>query len=241
MKTAHAAAQPLPRHIAIVMDGNGRWAAARHLPRHAGHRAGIEAVRRTVRAASDLGIGYLTLFGFSSENWKRPRSEVDYLMDLLRFFIRQEISELHANNVRVAIVGDRAGLAEDILKLIDDAQKKTASNSGLTLRIAFNYGGQQEIAAGATKLLADAALGTVDMATAQPNDLSVRLWSAGTPDPELLIRTSGERRLSNFLLWQASHAELVFLDTLWPDFSGAELNAAIDIYRHRRAAAGPVK
>jgi undecaprenyl diphosphate synthase len=228
--------RPFPRHVAIIMDGNGRWAASRRLPRQAGHGAGIDAVRRTVRAASQIGLGYLTLFGFSSENWKRPRGEVDHLMDLFRIFIRREMNELYANKVKIRIVGERAGLPPDILDLIDDAHAKTERNTGLVLRIAFNYGGQQEIAFGIQCLLADAAAGLIDISHVAEDSLNERLWSADTPDPELIIRTSGERRLSNFLLWQASRAELVFVDRMWPDFDGKDLNNAIEIYRGRAAA-----
>jgi undecaprenyl diphosphate synthase len=216
--------QALPQHVAIIMDGNGRWAAARHRPRQAGHRAGIDAVRRTVRAASDLGLGFLTLFGFSSENWKRPRAEVDYLMDLLRFFIKRETAELHANRVRIRIIGEREGLAADILTLMAEAEAKTKDNQGLGLQIAFNYGGQQEILAAGARLLADAAAGASAISAAA---LSARLWFADVPDPDVLIRTSGEKRLSNFLLWQAVNSELVFTDRLWPDFGKADLEAAI--------------
>ena len=230
------ALRPFPVHVAIIMDGNGRWAAARHLPRQAGHGAGIDAVRRTVRAASRIGLRYLTLFGFSSENWKRPRLEVDHLMDLFRIFIRREMNELHANRVKIRIVGERSGLPADILALIDEAHAKTEHNTGLVLRIAFNYGGQQEIAAGVNRLLADAARGEIVLETADETALTERVWSADTPDPDLIIRTSGERRLSNFLLWQASRAELVFVDKLWPDFGPEDLAAAVQIYRSRAAA-----
>lgn len=216
------------------MDGNGRWAAQRHLPRQAGHRAGIDAVRRTVRAASDAGIGYLTLFGFSSENWKRPAAEVDYLMDLLRFFIRRELSELDANRVRIRIMGERKGLAHDILELLEEAEAKTAGNTGLGLNIAFNYGGQQEIAHAAGRLLQDHRQGLADITE---EALSARMWFAGIPDPEIVVRTSGEQRLSNFLLWQAANAELIFTERLWPDFGAADLDAAIAEWRQRLALA----
>jgi len=219
----------LPRHIAIVMDGNGRWAKARHLPRQAGHRAGIDAVRRTVRAASDMGVGWLTLFGFSSENWKRPRAEVDYLMDLLRFFIARETADLHANQVRIRILGAREGLAPDILRLIGEAETKTRDNTGLKLQIAFNYGGQQEILHAAQGLAATGATA----ANVSVENLSRQMWFADVPDPELLVRTSGEKRLSNFLLWQIVCSELLFVDALWPDFAADELEAAIADWRRR--------
>ncbi len=217
------------------MDGNGRWAKARHLPRQAGHRAGIDAVRRTVRAASDMGLGWLTLFGFSSENWKRPRAEVDYLMDLLRFFIARETAELHANQVRIRILGAREGLASDILTLIGEAEAKTCDNEGLKLQIAFNYGGQQEILHAAQALAATGAPADEVSVAA----LSRHMWFADVPDPELLVRTSGEKRLSNFLLWQIVRSELVFADRLWPDFGLADLEAAVGEWRRRTSRALP--
>lgn len=222
----------LPRHVAIIMDGNGRWAARRHLPRQAGHRAGIDAVRRTVRAASDMGIGWLTLFGFSSENWKRPRAEVDYLMDLLRYFIARETAELHANKVRIRILGAREGLADDILRLIGEAEAKTNENKGLRLQIAFNYGGQQEILH-AAQLLAASGAGVPDVSV---ESLARHMWFADVPDPELLVRTSGEKRLSNFLLWQVVRSELLFVERLWPDYGAEDLGAAVGEWRRRTAA-----
>ncbi|MFZ1988653.1 MAG: isoprenyl transferase [Alphaproteobacteria bacterium] len=235
MTLAKAEQHPLavPHHIAIIMDGNGRWAADRHLPRQAGHRAGMETVKRTVRAASDIGVGYLTLFGFSAENWKRPQLEVNYLMDLMRIFMRRELDELNANNVRMTFVGEREGLARDISALLDEATEKTKNNTGLNLRIAFNYGGQQEILDGVEHLLDDVAEGRISVSEIDEQAIDARLWSAGTPDPELVIRTSGEQRLSNFLLWQASRAELVFIDKRWPDFGADDLMAAINTYRSR--------
>ena len=223
----------VPQHIAIIMDGNGRWAADRHLPRQAGHRAGMEAVKRIVRAASDMGVGYLTLFGFSAENWKRPQLEVNYLMELMRIFMRRELDELNANNVRMTFVGERDGLARDISALLDEATEKTKNNTGLNLRIAFNYGGQQEILGGVERLLADVAEGLISVAEIDERAIDARLWSAGTPDPDLVIRTSGEQRLSNFLLWQAWRAELVFVDKRWPDFGAEDLKGAIKMYRSR--------
>jgi len=234
--TVANAVQPttsLPCHVALIMDGNGRWAAARHLPRQAGHRAGMEAVKRTVRAASDIGIRYLTMFGFSAENWKRPLLEVNYLMELMRIFMRRELDELCANNVRMTFVGEREGLAGDIASLLDEASEKTNTNTGLNLRIAFNYGGQQEILAGVQRLLDDVAAGQLDVSQIHEAAINARLWSAGIPDPELVIRTSGEQRLSNFLLWQASRAELVFIDKKWPDFGADDLLAALNTYRSR--------
>jgi undecaprenyl diphosphate synthase len=192
-------------------------------------------VRRAVRAASDIGLAHLTLFGFSSENWKRPPTEVNALMDLMRIFIRREIAELHANGVRLTIVGQRQGLPEDILRLIDNAEAKTAANSGLNMRVAFNYGGQQEIAHAVEQVLEDVAAGQLGADAITEDTLGARLWSADTPDPEIVIRTSGEQRLSNFLLWQAYRSELIYVSKCWPDFTAEDLSGAIASYRSRPA------
>lgn len=210
-------------HLAIIMDGNGRWAKARRLPRIAGHRAGVEAVRRIVEAAPDLGIEILTLYAFSTENWKRPVDEVSDLMGLLRHYIRSEINELHKNNVRLDFIGDWRALQTDLVKLLDDARTLTAGNTGLTLIMALNYGGQDEIVR-AARALAQAALdGEIDPAAITPDMLAARLDTAALPPPELILRTSGEMRLSNFLLWQSAYAEFVATDTLWPDFDAQAL------------------
>lgn len=229
-------AVPPPRHVAIIMDGNRRWAKARNLPRFEGHRRGAEAVRATVRAAAELGVGYLTLFAFSSENWRRPADEVDDLMGLLRIYLRRELAELHRNNVRVRIIGERERLAPDIQALIEQAEEMTRSNAGLHLVIAVNYGGQTEILHAARTLAARAAAGDI-----RPEDIDEAmfrscLYAPDVPEPELIIRTSGEQRLSNFLLWQAAYAELVFDDLLWPDFGREALERAISAYcgRERR-------
>lgn len=216
-----------PAHVAIIMDGNGRWAKARGLPRLAGHRAGVEAVRRAVKAAPDLGISYLTLYAFSSENWSRPKSEVSDLMGLLKLFIRRDLAELHQNGVRVRIVGDRTSLQPDIRGLLEEAETLTANNAALTLVIAFNYGSRDEIVRAARKLVAAAVRGEIAPAEVDADIFAANLDTAGIPDPELIIRTSSELRLSNFLLWQAAYSELVFLPCYWPDFSREHLADAI--------------
>jgi len=231
--------RPLPRHIAIIMDGNGRWAQARGLPRIAGHRRGAEAVRRTVTAAGELGIPYLTLFGFSSENWKRPLEEVDDLMGLLRHYLRGEIAELHRNGVRLRVIGERGRLAPDIVTLIANAEELTRDNSGVNLTIALSYGGRAEIVAAMRMLAAKAATGELPAESIDEAVISRHLFTADIPDPDLLIRTSGEQRISNFLLWQCAYSELVFTKTLWPDFGAADLGQAIADYggRERRYGA----
>jgi undecaprenyl diphosphate synthase len=216
-----------PRHIAIIMDGNGRWAQARGLPRIAGHRQGAEAVRRAVRAAAELGIPYLTLFGFSSENWKRPLAEIDDLMGLLRHYLRGEIAELHRNGVRLRVIGDRERLAPDIVTLIANAETLTRDNTGVNLTIALSYGGRAEIVAAVRALAAKAVDGGLAPDAIDEDVISRHLFTAGIPDPDLLIRTSGEQRISNFLLWQCAYSELVFTKTLWPDFGRADLEQAI--------------
>src|SRR5215469_1219240 len=195
-----------PVHVAIIMDGNGRWAKARGLPRIAGHRAGAEAVRRTLTASVELGIKYLTLFGFSSENWKRPADEVSDLMGLLRHYIRGEIAELHRNGVRLRIIGERAKLPNDIVGMIDNAETLTASNDRLNLSIALSYGGRAEIALAARRLAEDVAAGRLAPGAVDEDTFAARLLTVGIPDPDLLIRTSGEQRISNFLLWQTAYA-----------------------------------
>jgi len=222
-----------PAHVAIIMDGNGRWAKARGMPRLAGHRAGVEALRKTVRAAPGLGISFLTVYAFSSENWSRPKSEVSDLMGLLKLFIRRDLAELHQSGVRVRIIGDRAGLQPDIRGLLEEAESLTARNEALTLIIAFNYGGRDEIVRTARKLAAAVARGEIDAEAITADSFANSLDTAGIPDPELVIRTSGELRLSNFLLWQAAYSELVFVPTYWPDFDRAALEGAIAEY-HRR-------
>ncbi|MEQ1578462.1 MAG: isoprenyl transferase [Hyphomicrobium sp.] len=232
-RTGRAALAGTPGHIAIIMDGNGRWAADRGLPRAMGHRAGVEAVRRTVEAAADLGIPYLTLYSFSSENWSRPADEISDLMGLMKRFVRRDLAELHKSNVRIVIIGERTNVESDMLSLLDEAQQLTASNTGLTLVIAFNYGARSEIAEAARRVARMVAAGELDAEAVTADVLAANLCTCGIPDPDLLIRTSGEMRLSNFLLWQAAYAELVFVDANWPDFGMEMLQAAIAEYQGR--------
>ena len=229
----------LPRHIAIIMDGNGRWAQARGLPRIAGHRRGAEAVRRTLTAAAEFGVPYLTLFGFSSENWKRPLAEVDDLMGLLRHYLRGEIAELHRNGVRLRVIGERSRLAPDIVILIENAEALTRDNRGVNLTIALSYGGRAEIIAAMRVLAAKAVAGELAPDAIDEDVIARHLFTADIPDPDLLIRTSGEQRISNFLLRQCAYAELVFTKTLWPDFGRDDLEQAIADYggRERRYGA----
>jgi undecaprenyl diphosphate synthase len=236
----HVAPPPLPppAHVAVIMDGNGRWAKARGLPRIAGHRRGGDAVRRTVQAAGELGIAYLTLFGFSLENWKRPVGEVDDLMGLLRHYIRAEIAELQAKNVRVRVIGERTRLPPDIVTLIDNAESLTAGNTGLGLTIALSYGGRAEIAAAARAIAAAVQQGKLAPEAVDEAMVARHLLTADMPDPDLVIRTSGEQRISNFLLWQTAYAEFVFTSTLWPDFGRADLEKALRDYHGRERRYG---
>ena len=227
-----------PRHVAIIMDGNGRWAAARGLPRIEGHRRGVEALRRTVRAAGDLGISVLTIFSFSSENWSRPLSEISDLMGLLRRFIRNDLADLHKSNVRVRIIGEREGLDRDICLLLQEAEDLTRNNTGLTLVVAFNYGARQEIALAARRLAIEVAAGRLAADQVTPERLARYFHAPDIPDPDVIIRTSGEQRLSNFLLWQAAYSELVFVPINWPDFDRAALEGAIAEYRRRERRFG---
>ena len=213
----------LPKHVAIIMDGNGRWAKKRYLPREAGHYAGMGAVRETVRAACDMGLENLTLFAFSSENWKRPKTEVGALMGLFRAYFRSDMNELVERKVRMRIIGHRGRVASDIQQMIEDSEKRTLANKGMNLTFAFDYGGQEEIAAAAQELARAAADGRLDPETITPELFASRLFTSALPAPDLVIRTSGEHRLSNFLLWQSAYAELLFVDTLWPDFDRAAL------------------
>jgi len=229
--TADAAAPP--RHVAIIMDGNGRWAQQRGLPRTFGHRKGVDAVRRTVRAAMELGIEYLTLYAFSSENWSRPASEIADLMGLLKFFIRRDLAELHQNGVRILVIGERENVDPDVMALIDEARELTAGNEALNLVIAFNYGSRAEIAKAARLLAERVAAGEMPSADITPESLAAALDTSGVPDPDLLIRTSGEMRLSNFLLWQSAYTEFVFLEAYWPDFGMEQLSAAVGLYHAR--------
>ena len=214
-----------PLHVAIIMDGNGRWAAARGLPRAEGHRRGVDALRRVVRAASELGILYLTIFSFSSENWSRPATEIGDLFGLLRRFIRNDLATLHRDGVRVRVIGERDGLEPDICALLNEAEELTKGNTRLHLVVAFNYGSRQEIAQAAQRLAREVALGQY-------------LDAPDIPDPDLIIRTSGEQRLSNFLMWQAAYSELVFVPIHWPDFDKDALESAIAEYARRERRFG---
>ena len=213
----------IPRHVAIIMDGNGRWAEARGLPRFAGHSAGVEAVRRTVRASIELGIQFLTIYSFSTENWSRPETEVAFLMGLMRRFIRSDLAELHKSGVRIRMLGERERVDTDLLALMDEAVDLTGGNTALTLVIAFNYGGRNEIAKAVQRLAGQVVDGTLPINAITADTVSAALDTHGLPDPDLLIRTSGEERLSNFLLWQLAYAEFLFLDVLWPDFDRQHL------------------
>jgi undecaprenyl diphosphate synthase len=228
---AGAAAEPL--HVAIIMDGNGRWARARGMPRTFGHREGVKAVRRAVDCAPELGITHLTLFGFSSENWSRPRDEVGELMNILRYYLRREVAELHRNNVRVRMLGERARLSKDIVALIDNAEDLTAGNTGLSLNIALSYGARSEITEAVRRIARRVAEGALAPEAIDEETVLSNLETDGLPDPDLLIRTSGEQRISNFLLWQIAYAELVFTDVLWPDFTRDHLVDALDEYSRR--------
>ena len=228
----------VPRHVAIIMDGNGRWAAARGLPRTEGHRRGIEALRRTVRAAGEIGVEILTIFSFSSENWSRPRSEIRDLMGLLRHFIRNDLLELHRNGVLIRVIGGRDDLDPEIRRLLEEAESLTKDNAALTLVVAFNYGGRQEIARAAQRLAAEVAAGRLPASAITAERIAAALDAPDLPDPDLVIRTSGEQRLSNFLLWQAAYSELVFVPIYWPDFDRSALEGAIAEYRRRQRRFG---
>jgi undecaprenyl diphosphate synthase len=228
----------LPRHVAIIMDGNGRWAKARRLPRVAGHRRGVETVRSIVRHAGELGIRVLTLYAFSSENWRRPAEEISDLMGLLRHFIRADLNEIAEAGARIRVIGDYRAFQDDVVKLIDGAIERTAANTKMDLVIALNYGSQNELADAARKLAERVQAGELTPETITADTLERELQTRDLPPVDLLIRTSGERRLSNFLLWQAAYAELVFVDTLWPDFDQAELARALQEYARRERRFG---
>jgi undecaprenyl diphosphate synthase len=230
----------VPRHVAIIMDGNGRWAKARGLPRTAGHRRGVEAVREVVRGAGELGIPYITLFGFSTENWKRPADEVEFLMGLLRHYLRAELDTLAKEGARLRVIGDRDGLPRDIAAMIGEAEARTRANARIHVTIALNYGGRADIARAARRLAERAAAGTLAAGTIDEAALTRELSTSDIPDPDLLIRTSGEQRISNFLLWQSAYAEILFVDTMWPDFGKPQLAAAIEAYSRRERRYGAV-
>jgi undecaprenyl diphosphate synthase len=241
--TAPPAQQRLPGapvHVGVIMDGNGRWAARRGLPRIEGHRRGVEALRETVRAAIEFGLDYLTVYGFSMENWNRPVEEVADLMGLLKRFIRNDLNELHKAGVKVKVIGGRDNLKADIRALLEEAETLTAGNTRLTLIVAFNYGGRQEIAAAARALAQEVAAGRIEASDIDETVLARHLDTAGIPDPDLIIRTSGEQRLSNFLMWQAAYAEFVFLPMHWPDFDRQAFMAAMAEFSARERRFGGV-
>ncbi len=230
---SHAASPPPPVHVAVIMDGNGRWAKARKLSRAGGHQQGAEAIRTAVRSAVELGVSFLTLYGFSNENWKRPKTEITDLMGLLRLYLRREVGELDREGVRIRFIGDRDRLANDIVTLIEMAEQRTRRNTRLTLIIALSYGGRQEITRAARTLARQAVAGEIEPDAIDDAALDRNLYTCNIPDPDLLIRTSGEQRISNFLLWQCAYSELVFTDTLWPDFSREDFESAVREF-HRR-------
>lgn len=236
--TPAADAMVIPRHLAVIMDGNGRWAKQRKLTRTQGHRQGVVAVREIVANAAELGIQYLTLFSFSSENWSRPESEVRDLMGLLKLFIRKDLSTLHKQNVRILVIGARSGLPSDIVGLLDEAENKTRLNSGLTLVIAFNYGSRQEMTDAVKHLAQEVAAGRLTPDAITEEAISSSLYSANIPDPDVILRTSGEQRLSNFLLWQAAYSEFIFVDCFWPDFDRAQLESALVEFGRRNRRFG---
>ncbi|MCA1440968.1 isoprenyl transferase [Ensifer sp. IC4062] len=228
----------VPNHVAIIMDGNGRWANARGLPRTMGHRKGVEAVRAAVKTAAELGIRYLTLFAFSSENWSRPEAEVTDLMGLLKAFIRRDLADLHRENVRIRVIGDRTNLSGDILPLLIEAEDTTSANTGITLVIAFNYGARDELARAMRRLATEVAAGRLRPDEITAETINATIDTAGIPDPDLILRTSGEERLSNFLLWQGAYSELLFIPELWPDFTRETFLAAIEKYASRERRFG---
>lgn len=233
LQTKQADETAVPAHVAIIMDGNGRWAKARGLPRTAGHYQGAETVRRVVESCIENGVGYLTLFGFSSENWKRPVTEINDLMGLLRLYLRREIGRLHENGVRLSVIGERSRLAPDIIKMIEHAEARTAANTRLRLTVALSYGGRQDIVNAARALAQQVKSGSLQPEEIDEDLFSAHLSTADMPDPDLVIRTSGEMRISNFLLWQFAYTEMVFVEKHWPDFTASDFVAAITEFQCR--------
>jgi undecaprenyl diphosphate synthase len=238
VQTAQPTATQSPRHVAIIMDGNGRWACQRNLPRPMGHREGVKAVRRAVKACRERGIEVLTLFAFSSENWRRPKTEVNLLLDLFVRTIKKEIDDLHGHNVRVRFIGDRSAFEAKMRALMDAAEQQTAANQGLTLVIAVNYGGRWDIANAARRLAARAAAGEISVESIDSDSLGEALSLADLPEPDLFIRTGGEQRISNYLLWQLAYTELYFTDLLWPDFDDAAFAEALRSFASRQRRFG---
>ncbi len=232
----------VPQHVAIIMDGNGRWARARNLPRTAGHQKGIEAIKRVTEAAIELEIPHLTLFGFSSENWNRPREEVSELMRLLRYYLRAETAELHKSGIRLGVIGDRGAFDHDIVEMIENAERLTADNSRLNLTIALNYGGRQDILQAVQQVTDHAWRQNKHLTKNEIENLFPQfLYTSGIPDPDMMIRTSGEQRISNFLIWSCAYTEFYFSDVLWPDFSKDDLASALESYQKRDRRFGGLK
>ena len=242
MSSPTATEKPPPvsgaRHVAIIMDGNGRWAKRRGMPRTFGHRAGVNALKRTVESAPDFGIEWLTVFGFSTENWNRPASEVSELMGLLKSYVQSDLARLEREGVRVHIIGRRQGLSRDLLEIIENAEARTAGNDRFHLQVAFNYGGRADIADAAARYARDVAAGKFDVVDGDERTFGTYLSTSAGPPPDLIIRTSGERRLSNFLLWEAAYAELVFQDVMWPDYGPEALRSAIEEFKTRERRFG---
>ncbi|MGS4884146.1 isoprenyl transferase [Roseibium sp. MB-4] len=235
-----AAPSHVPNHVAFIMDGNGRWASSRGLPRTEGHRQGLEALRKIIRHAALRGVGIVTIYSFSTENWSRPEPEVRFLMGLLRRFVQRDLSELHRENIRIRIIGERDNLDAGILKLLLDAEELTHNNTGMELVVAFNYGARQELTAAVKKLCEKVARGEIEPSAVTEAHISAELDTAGLPDPDLIVRTSGELRLSNFLLWQAAYTEFYFSDLMWPDFDEAALDQALECFGNRDRRYGGV-
>lgn len=230
-----------PRHVAIIMDGNGRWARRRGLPRAAGHRKGVEAVRAAIEGAADAGVEVLTLYSFSAENWRRPADEVETLMGLLRRYLQAELADMHARGIRFRAIGERDRLPTDIVKLIEEAEQTTEENDKLTLVLALNYGGRQDIARAARNIAESVARGLLSPEAVDDDLFSSYLLTAGLPDPDMLIRTSGEQRISNFLLWQMAYTEFIFIDKFWPDFTKEDFAEAVDAFTGRDRRYGSIK
>ena len=231
-------ATKITQHIAIVMDGNGRWAESRGIPRAEGHRRGAEAAQKVVQLAQERGVKYLTLFTFSSENWSRPASEIDDLMNLLRYYLKKETAEMHKQGARLKVIGDRGRLADDVVRLIENAESVTRDNTAITVQIALSYGGRQDILFAAKALAQKAMIGQADIEAQTEESFAQLLMTDGVPDPDLMIRTSGEKRISNFMIWQLAYAELFFTDTLWPDFAAKDIDEALAFYAGRERRFG---